>query len=77
MPMMSAIGTSISSQNTKNRIMSSATRVPIMPVSSTSIATTNSPPRFSIDRHAPQMHSGVSSVVSTTTHRLKPSTPTW
>ena len=76
-PMIRYMGTSITSQKVKNRIMSSETRQPIMPVSSTSIAATNSAPRLLIDFHAPQMHSGVSSVVRRMMNSEKPSTATW
>ena len=76
-PMMRYMGMSISSQKVKNRMRSRATSAPIIPVSSTSMETTNSAPRFSMEFHAPQMHSGVSSVVSRMIHSEKPSMPTW
>ena len=75
-PMMRYMGTSISSQKVKNRMRSRATNAPIIPTSSTSSAAANSAPRLSIDVHAPQMQSGVSSVVSRMIHSEKPSMPT-
>ncbi len=54
-----------------------ATKAPSMPVSSTSMAATNSRCRLDIAPPAPRMATGVRKVVSSTRKRLMPSTAMW
>src|SRR6185295_13093442 len=75
MPRTKAIGKSISSQNRKKRKRSMASRAPSMPHSSTSMETMNSLTRSWMSLQLASSTTGVSSVVSSTSQREKPSTP--
>jgi hypothetical protein len=69
------IGISIDSQKTKKRKRSRLTKTPSMPVSSTSMVTTNSLARSSMACHADSSATGVRNVVRSTRRRLMPSIP--
>ena len=76
-PITRYIGISIASQNTKNRKRSRLTKTPSMPVSSSSMVTTNSFTRSSMACQAEARAIGVRNVVSSTSSRLMPSMPMW
>ena len=77
-PIMKYIGTRTSSQNTKNRTRSKATKVPAMPVSSSSISARKARGRpglgMTFQEYTAQRND--SSSVSSSSGRLMPSTPT-
>src|SRR5215470_7944531 len=75
MPMTKNIGNSISSQKRKKRNRSISTSAPSMPHSSTSMKIMNSLTRFWMSLQLASSTTGVSSVVSSTSQREKPSTP--
>jgi hypothetical protein len=79
MPIMKYIGTSTNSKKMKKRTRSSATKVPAIPVASSSISARNA---FGLCGSGQWFHeytiaSRVMKVESTTSGRLIPSIPTW
>ena len=76
MPIRKYMGTSETSQKTKNKNKSSAQKTPINPNSSRSKKAKNSLTCFSMERHETRTQMGVSSVDRMINQRLMPSMAT-